>query len=115
MLLKFIGKDGSMGLRNGCVYNCYISTRGNYIYVTWNTGLGGVTMDCPYRSIGTLNENWKNYSDADDTREMLINLTPEEIEIIKIGIDVAQFECQLPEVDESEEMKTLMRKLEGNI
>lgn len=59
MLLKFIGKDGSMGLRQGCTYDCQISTRGNYIYVSWHTGF--VTMDCPYESIRSLSENWENY------------------------------------------------------
>lgn len=109
MLLKFIGKNGSMGLRNGCVYDCYISTRGNHIYVTWNTGLGCVTMDCPYESISALNENWENYSYTnyeEDTREMLINLTPKEIEIIKSSIDTAQS-------DKSTDITNLLRKLEG--
>lgn len=44
---------------------------------------------------------------------MLIDLTPNEIKILKIGIDVAQFECQLPDAKEDDEMKILLEKLEN--
>ena len=62
MLLRFIGKNGSMGLITGQGYECQISTRGNYIYVSWHTGM--MTMDCLYESIKALSENWEAYSVA---------------------------------------------------
>lgn len=42
---------------------------------------------------------------------MLVNLTDKEIEMISTGIYVAQTECQLPETDESDEVKNLLEKL----
>lgn len=42
---------------------------------------------------------------------MLVDLTREEIEIIKFAISVAQQECQLPEAEEDAELKTLFDKL----
>lgn len=56
MLLKFIGEDGSMGLKKGKYYDCYIESHDEYIWVTWKDGL--TIMSCPYDSIGKLAENW---------------------------------------------------------
>ena len=35
MYLKFIGKDGSMGLRHGKFYNTKIFLKDSFIYVQW--------------------------------------------------------------------------------
>ena len=42
---------------------------------------------------------------------MIVNLTNREIEMIEYAIYVAQTECQLPETDESEEIRNLLEKL----
>lgn len=62
---------------------------------------------------GSINEDKGNSISVsiEEKQDVLASLTPEEIEIIRIGIDVAQFECQLPETDESKEIKNLLTKL----
>lgn len=65
------------------------------------------------RHCGSINEykgNSISVSIADE-HDILVSLTPEEIEIIRIGIEVAQFESQLPETVECEEIKNLLVKL----
>lgn len=53
MKLKFIGKDGSMGLRHGNVYNVTIFTDNGYILVRL-----GPHRYCPYSSPQALAANW---------------------------------------------------------
>ena len=57
MYLKFIGTDGSMGLRNGHVY---------YVVLEYNRGLFWVVIpkffnqiDCPYETINAFAKNWE--------------------------------------------------------
>lgn len=50
----FLGKDGSMGLRHGTIYDIKIYSYGGYLCVDW----GGKTA-CPYSSIRALSENWE--------------------------------------------------------
>ena len=49
----FIGRDGSMGFRNGQTYRIKISTQGRYIWV--ECGL----KECPYATMNALRKNWK--------------------------------------------------------
>lgn len=51
--LKFIGKDGSMGLKHGTVYKVYIYTKCGKIIVSWDPN-----HSCPYSSPQALAENW---------------------------------------------------------
>lgn len=61
MLLRFIGEDGSMGLRKGKVYNCSVEASGFLVWITWdNKGL--VNSPCPYNSFKKLFENWEEIS-----------------------------------------------------
>jgi hypothetical protein len=53
MKLRFIGTDGSMGLRKGRIYNVTIYDKLNHIVVAWSNGL------CPYNSPQTLAKNWE--------------------------------------------------------
>lgn len=53
MILKFIGKNGSMGLIHGQKYNISIKNNGEYIWVYWQTG------SCPYSSPQSFAENWR--------------------------------------------------------
>ena len=53
----FIGKDVSMGLRNGCGYRISIYTQYGCIFIKWGHGKD---QSCPYGSIGKLNENLKS-------------------------------------------------------
>lgn len=53
ILAKFIGEDGSMGLRKGKLYNVSVYTMDNYIWVDWGMNR------CPYSSFGKLEENWE--------------------------------------------------------
>lgn len=55
MKLKFIGKDGSMGLEHGKVYFVQIYTDRGKIYVAWGTG----SCRCPYNSPQALAANWE--------------------------------------------------------
>lgn len=54
MLLKFIGEDGSMGLRHGEFYDCTIKSHDGYIWVYWDDDLKA----CSYGSIEKLAKNW---------------------------------------------------------
>ena len=65
MKLKFIGEDGSMGLRRGNVYTVTIGSLPSepYIYVQWPVGLHK-TYYCPYSSPATLAKNWEVIEDG---------------------------------------------------
>lgn len=49
MKLKFIGEDGSMGLRTGEVYDTRIFIKGECLWVEWKVNLYTV-KSCPYIS-----------------------------------------------------------------
>ena len=51
--LRFIGKDNSMGLRKGSIYDVWLSSESNYIWVQWNEGV------CPYTSPKSFAMNWE--------------------------------------------------------
>ena len=53
MYMKFIGEDGSMGLRCGQIYKVKAFYQGAYVYVSW-----GLFRMCPYESIKSLYKNW---------------------------------------------------------
>lgn len=53
IFLRFIGRDGSMGLRKGKVYQVSIRTFNGFIWVYWGD------QACPYSSFKKLLENWK--------------------------------------------------------
>ena len=53
MYMKFIGEDGSMGLRHGQIYKVKVFHKGSYIYVKW-----GTFRMCPYESMNSLYKNW---------------------------------------------------------
>ena len=57
MLLKFIGEDGSMGLKKDTVYRVKISANFDRIWVH----VDGKTkvINCPYNSIKALLNNWE--------------------------------------------------------
>lgn len=56
--VRFIGEDGSMGLKRGRVYLVLIFTMHGYIIVSW--GDDNPNKICPYSSIETLCENWES-------------------------------------------------------
>lgn len=56
MYLKFVGKDGSMGLKHGKFYNTKIFSKDNFIYVQWLDYKG--TSCCPYESPQSFAANW---------------------------------------------------------
>lgn len=58
MILRFIGKDGSMGLRHGVRYRTSIKSEGIYIIVTWTNRYGN-KRSCPYSSPQSFAENWE--------------------------------------------------------
>ena len=57
MYMRFIGKNGSMGLKHGKVYKTKISTEGNLIFVNCSDGWSGCF--CPYSSPQSLAANWE--------------------------------------------------------
>lgn len=58
MLLKFIGEDGSMGLRHGDVYECNIATIPPYVWIAVRMPSGG-SITCPYSSLRMLQAEWQ--------------------------------------------------------
>lgn len=56
--LRFIGADGSMGLRYGEIYNVSIFSSGKYIVV--EIYRGNSSYGCPYISLTKLCENWED-------------------------------------------------------
>ena len=58
MYLKFIGRDGSMGLRYGSNYKINLYTHGNRLiaYIHINSIL---TITCPYDTLIGFAKNWE--------------------------------------------------------
>ena len=56
MKLKFIGEDGSMGLRTGEVYDTRIFIKGECLWVEWKVNLYTV-KSCPYISTQSFAQN----------------------------------------------------------
>lgn len=52
-ILRFKGKDGSMGLVKGEIYKVKVYMFGNYLYVDWTFS------KCPYSSVSKMLENWE--------------------------------------------------------
>lgn len=59
MKLMFVGKDGSMGLRTGQVYDVVFGSAylGEHITITFDAGNG--KRVCPYSSLVTFRKNWQ--------------------------------------------------------
>lgn len=53
MKLRFVGEDGSLGLKHGKVYDVTIGTTSQYLWVSWDSA------DCPYTSTQAFAENWQ--------------------------------------------------------
>lgn len=58
--LRFIGTDGSMGLRTGKVYSVSIYTKLGDIVVNWSIEDTTGNKCCPYSSLKTLCKNWES-------------------------------------------------------
>lgn len=67
MEARFIGSNGSMGLRHGKVYDITITKDARYVWVNWEPKeigktilqlLGITPSSCPYRNEQTFRENW---------------------------------------------------------
>lgn len=56
MKLRFIGEDGSMGLKNGEAYDARIYIRGKFLWVEWKVGRF-MTRSCPYSSTKAFAQN----------------------------------------------------------
>ena len=50
--LKFIGRNGSMGLIHGKIYDAKVYAESGLMYVQWRGGR------CPYQSIKAFRKNW---------------------------------------------------------
>lgn len=64
MWLRFIGKDGSMGLTHGTVYHCTIKTMGGYIWVRWNDK-DIKDPSFPYKSFKEFLSEWEEVGDEE--------------------------------------------------
>ena len=53
MKMKFIGRDGDLGLVHGKWYEVRIESNSRFVYVRWRTG------HCPYSSLRNLLLNWE--------------------------------------------------------
>ena len=58
MKLKFIGEDGSLGLRHGKTYYVALKTLGGFVIATIKTGWISDTV-CPYSSLKAFAANWE--------------------------------------------------------
>lgn len=59
MRLRFIGKDGSMNLKHGQVYEVIsLEAVNDYIRVMWKDN--GHLRSCPYSSLSALCANWSD-------------------------------------------------------
>lgn len=58
MRLRFIGADGSLGLKHGQTYDIKLNTFGKYVIATIKTGWISDTI-CPYSSMQALAKNWE--------------------------------------------------------
>lgn len=65
MYLRFVGANGSMGLKHGNVYNVDVNSDGKYLWVDWGKN------KCPYSSFESFASNWEetpykkgNYEDC---------------------------------------------------
>lgn len=54
MKLRFVGKDGSMGLTYNKVYDVGVCCKDGFIWVSWSNG------NCPYSSPDTFAQNWSS-------------------------------------------------------
>lgn len=52
MKLRFVGKDGSMGLTHNKVYDVTVKSSYGFMWVSWSGG------NCPYSSPDTFAQNW---------------------------------------------------------
>lgn len=86
MHLRFVGANGSMGLKHGNVYNVDVNTDGKYVWVDWGKN------KCPYSSFENFASNWEttmykkgNYEDCIRfiENELNIRLFNYQKEIIK--------------------------------
>ena len=63
MYLKFIGTDGSMGLKHGDIYDVYIETvcrfSGQILWTRIYTN-GSFYIGCPYSSPQSFSANWES-------------------------------------------------------
>ena len=53
MKFRFIGKDGSMGLKKGSIHTIKTSIKQNLLWVTWEDN------SCPYSNLEKFFENWE--------------------------------------------------------
>lgn len=56
---RFIGEDGSMGLKKGGTYLVLIYTMHGHVCVSWSL-TGNPNKVCPYSSLKKLCENWES-------------------------------------------------------
>ena len=52
-MFKFIGENGSMGLKKGRVYEIKTSISHDLLWVTWDDN------SCPYKNLETFLQNWE--------------------------------------------------------
>ena len=58
MKLRFIGTDGSLGLKHGAIYNVTLKTIDRYVVAIIKTGWISETI-CPYGSMQAFAKNWE--------------------------------------------------------
>lgn len=68
MRAKFIGKNKSMGYKNGRVYELATTDCGKFF---WVVDINGVGRPTPYTSMKTLQENWEILRAKSGTPEYL--------------------------------------------
>ena len=87
MKLKFIGEDGSMGLRHGNTYKVNIYIKDGYIWVDWGKRC------CPYDSALVLMANWKE--DNEKPKEKPLYHTVTRNESVPQGMTMYQLSKEL--------------------
>lgn len=89
MILRFIGNDGSMGLRHGLTYNVRITSNCSYIIASFYNGKD--FLSCPYSSPQSFAANWEGLNIKQRRWILILNLykyTDKEIEQIVKSITI---------------------------
>lgn len=73
MKLKYIGKDGSMGLIKDRIYDCRITS--NYsgcVWIVWQDPNDGREHSCPYGSLQAVADNWSEVKHGENNETLPI-------------------------------------------
>ena len=81
MKAKFVGKDKSLGFRNGQVYTIRTTVINNWLWVFTTGNMRSKPKRCPYGSLEKMLENWKLLEETQEIGKQAVRANPPCIEI----------------------------------